>query len=346
MPPQKEEKRPAQAAVPESDPKSEVSGTRDESDNEEEEEAEGAAGASDKKKKKKKKSKKKKAGASEESSNPTSKLSDAQLQQLLALNPALSNEIQGEGSTSSGNHNVVELLRQMNLQEILTGLPSGRSVKDMGAYKFWKTQPVPSFDEEVKEEGPVQVKTVDEVAKQPSPLPDGFEWVTMDLTTEEEMKEVHDLLEGHYVEDDTAMLRFNYSFSILQWYVVTHTLRLKALLLISVLTESNRTGPSRRRAGRRSITSESALPSLGGWLPLSPPSPSACGSARPSSPSLKSTSSSCTRSSGTRGWRRYSLRRSPGAATSTVSGRAFTRAARCCPRLSVPAVTITARWIG
>lgn len=226
MAPKKEEKLPAQAAAPESDPKSQESGARDESDNEEEEEAEGAAGASDKKKKKKKKSKKKKGGASEESSNPTAKLSDAQLQQLLALNPALSNDIQGEGSTSSGSQqNVVELLRQMNLQEILTGLPSGRSVKDMGAYKFWKTQPVPSFDEEVKEEGPVQVKTVEEVPKQPSPLPEGFEWVTMDLTTEEEMKEVHDLLEGHYVEDDTAMLRFNYSFGILKWYVATHALR-------------------------------------------------------------------------------------------------------------------------
>lgn len=227
MPPAKEEKRAAQAATIESEPKSQGSAARDESDNDEEEEgAEGAAGASDKKKKKKKSKSKKKKGAASDggpaAANPAAKLNDAQLQQLLALNPALSNEIKAEGSSAgAGNQNVVELLRQMNLQEILTGLPSGRSVKDMGAYKFWKTQPVPSFDEEVKEEGPVQVKTAEDVAKQPSPLPDGFEWVTMDLTTEEEMKEVHDLLEGHYVEDDTAMLRFNYSFSILKWYVET-----------------------------------------------------------------------------------------------------------------------------
>lgn len=218
MPPQKDEKRPAEAAAAESDPKSQAPEV--ESDNEEEE-PEDAAGASDKKKKKKKKSKKKKAGASEEGASDAqqqvgSKLSSAQLQQLLALNPALSNEL-GEGSTSSGNKNVVEMLRRMNLEEILTGLPSGPSVKDMGAFKFWKTQPVPKFDEEVKEEGPMQVKTVDEVAKDPSPLPDGFEWVTMDLTSDEEMTEVHNLLEGHYVEDDTAMLRFNYSLSILQW---------------------------------------------------------------------------------------------------------------------------------
>ena len=222
MPPQKEEKRAAGAAAAESDPKSQDPAPHNDSDNEEEEEeAEGAVAGADKKKKKKKKSKKKKAAASDagpSSAQPTSKLSDAQLQQLLALNPALSNEIKAQGSSSGApNQNVVDLLRQMNLQEILTGLPSGRSVKDMGAYKFWKTQPVPGFDEDVKEEGPVQVKTVDEVAKQPSPLPEGFEWVTMDLESEDEMKEVHDLLEGHYVEDDTAMLRFNYSFGILKW---------------------------------------------------------------------------------------------------------------------------------
>lgn len=218
MAPPKDEKLPAEAAAAESDPKSQAPEV--ESDNEEEE-PEGAAGASDKKKKKKKKSKKKKAGASDEGASDAqqqvgSKLSAAQLQQLLALNPALSNEL-GEGSTTPGNKNVVEMLRRMNLEEILTGLPSGPSVKDMGAFKFWKTQPVPKFDEEVKEEGPMQVKTVDEVAKEPSPLPDGFEWVTMDLTSDEEMTEVHNLLEGHYVEDDTAMLRFNYSLSILNW---------------------------------------------------------------------------------------------------------------------------------
>jgi glycylpeptide N-tetradecanoyltransferase len=39
----------------------------------------------------------------------------------------------------------------------------------------------------------------------------------MNLLDENELTEVHDLLEGHYVEDDTAMLRFNYSLPILRW---------------------------------------------------------------------------------------------------------------------------------
>lgn len=81
----------------------------------------------------------------------------------------------------------------------------------------------------------------DLVKKEPGPLLEGFEWVTMDLTNEGEVSvlvihasifasctvaksifakltEVHDLLMGHYVEDDEAMFRFNYSQSFLDWY--------------------------------------------------------------------------------------------------------------------------------
>jgi hypothetical protein len=41
----------------------------------------------------------------------------------------------------------------------------------------------------------------------------------MDLTREEELKEVFELLDGHYVEDEEAMFRFNYSASFLKWYI-------------------------------------------------------------------------------------------------------------------------------
>lgn len=63
---------------------------------------------------------------------------------------------------------------------------------------------------------------------------EGFEWVTMDLTDDKEVRinkayqedvslmriqleEVYDLLTGHYVEDGEAMFRFNYSSSFLNW---------------------------------------------------------------------------------------------------------------------------------
>ena len=70
--------------------------------------------------------------------------------------------------------------------------------------------------------------------KEPRPLYEGFEWVTMDLTQDkevlkdksytlwyqadfEQLEEVYDLLTGHYVEDDEAMFRFNYSMAFLNW---------------------------------------------------------------------------------------------------------------------------------
>jgi glycylpeptide N-tetradecanoyltransferase len=34
------------------------------------------------------------------------------------------------------------------------------------------------------------------------------------------MKEVYELLNGNYVEDDDAMFRFDYSVNFLKWYVV------------------------------------------------------------------------------------------------------------------------------
>ncbi|KAF2664982.1 N-myristoyl transferase [Microthyrium microscopicum] len=99
----------------------------------------------------------------------------------------------------------------------------GKGQKDMKDYAFWKSQPVPSFDE-VKEqvakakEGPIKEIDKDQVPKEPVPMPDDrFAWVTMDLTKENETKEVYDLLSNHYVEDDEAMFRFNYSENFLHW---------------------------------------------------------------------------------------------------------------------------------
>jgi len=182
----------------------------------------GASGSS--KKKRKKRSKKKKATPSDATDATMAalkksfkNLTDEQLQELLKMNPALAGELKDGGATT--DKELADKLRKMNIQEVMAGLSSsGRNVKDMGAYKFWKTQPVPKFGDDVQQkEGPLQIKKLEDVPENPDPLPDGFEWVTMNLLDDKELMEVHDLLEGHYVEDDTAMLRFNYSLSILRW---------------------------------------------------------------------------------------------------------------------------------
>jgi glycylpeptide N-tetradecanoyltransferase len=187
-----------------------------------------ASGPTSKKKKSKRKKIKAALGVSEKSEdsvkealqNAVSGLSKAQLTELLSMNPALARELGAGPGGDLSDAKVSEAFEKLSLQDIMAGLASsGKNVKDMASYKFWQTQPVPKFGEtkELIEEGPFKIVDPEKVPKQPSPLPDGFEWVTMDITQEDELKEVYDLLNGHYVEDDAAMFRFNYSVSFLRW---------------------------------------------------------------------------------------------------------------------------------
>jgi glycylpeptide N-tetradecanoyltransferase len=201
-----------------------------EDDHEESKTAEDTPGskATGKKKKSKRKKIKTALGGSSGSSEDTTKedltkavagLSKSQVQQLLALNPALAQQIGAADGDLSGKQ-AAEAVRKLNLEDIMTGLASsGKNVKEMGAYKFWQTQPVPKFGESSKviEEGPFKIVDPEQVPKEPGPLVDGFEWVTMDMTSDDILQEVFDLLYGHYVEDDEAMFRFNYSKSFLRW---------------------------------------------------------------------------------------------------------------------------------
>jgi glycylpeptide N-tetradecanoyltransferase len=147
-------------------------------------------------------------------------LSLDQMNKLLESNPALRNELLEK---SKGKGNMEELMRKLNINEMMTGLaPQGKNVKDMASHAFWKTQPVPSFEEmatskEKIEEGPIKEIDIEKVDKNPSPMYPGFEWVTMDLEDEKELEEVYELLTNHYVEDNEAMFRFRYSPSFLNW---------------------------------------------------------------------------------------------------------------------------------
>ncbi|KAI5778522.1 acyl-CoA N-acyltransferase [Geopyxis carbonaria] len=142
-------------------------------------------------------------------------ISTGMVNELLKNNPSLAGEMQG-----MEREKMEEMVRRMRLEEILTGMaPGGKNTKDMASYKFWATQPVARFDEEeaTKPDGPVRLKNPEVVAPEGAPLLEGFEWVTMDLNDEAQMQEVYQLLLGHYVEDQEAMFRFNYSASFLDW---------------------------------------------------------------------------------------------------------------------------------
>jgi glycylpeptide N-tetradecanoyltransferase len=222
-------------AVEEATSKSQPPTAQVESDNEDaaENPAEGsttAPGTSSKKKKsKRKRIKNALTGKSSEPSASSSKdevskaigsLSKQQVAEFLKLNPALAQQVTDSLPSGSTDKDAADAMKKLSLEEILTGLAqNGKNVKDMASYKFWQTQPVPKFGEsaEVIEEGPFKIVDPEQVPKQPGPLVDGFEWVTVDITNDEEVTEVFQLLYGHYVEDDEAMFRFNYSKSFLRW---------------------------------------------------------------------------------------------------------------------------------
>ncbi|POS85872.1 N-myristoyl transferase, partial [Erysiphe pulchra] len=157
-------------------------------------------------------------------SKVVSSLSKQQVEELLRLNPALSQQLNVEEGASLVPEKIQEALKQLKLEDIMTGLAStGKNVKDMASYKFWGTQPVPKFgtSEKIVEEGPFKIIDPEQVPKEPGPLVDGFDWVTMDLTDDKEIEELFTLLYGHYVEDDSSLFRFNYSKSFLKWALMS-----------------------------------------------------------------------------------------------------------------------------
>lgn len=98
-------------------------------------------------------------------------------------------------------------------------LPSKRNGKNPKDYKFWNTQPVPQLDETKSldtsgstTDGPTMfVAACDKLAQADQErLIEGFEWCEVDVTHEQTLKELHDLLYNHYVEDDEGSFRLNY----------------------------------------------------------------------------------------------------------------------------------------
>ena len=153
-------------------------------------------------------------GDSSSSSKPASKLTSGMVEQLLDMNPSLKSEVQG-----LSKEDAADKIKKLDVADLLTGMTvNGKNQKDMASYKFWSTQPVARFDEASKtEEGPIKIIDAENVPKEPRALYEGFEWVTMNLEDDKEMAEVYELLYGHYVEDDEAMFRFNYSQAFLNW---------------------------------------------------------------------------------------------------------------------------------
>jgi len=109
---------------------------------------------------------------------------------------------------------LAQLINQLSLRQSI----NDKNQEEKENFKFWKTQPVPALDEEVKEDGPIEADTpYDQIKKEPYSLPDSFTWCNVNIDDEKELTELYTLLTENYVEDDDALFRFDYSAEFLKW---------------------------------------------------------------------------------------------------------------------------------
>ena len=108
-----------------------------------------------------------------------------------------------------------------NLARLLSMLQSGAEDAPPAPHehKFWKTQPVkqPGDKSELPMGAIEPNKPPENVRSEPYALPSDFEFVTVNMDRDEELKEVYDLLTHHYVEDGEATMRFKYRPDFLRW---------------------------------------------------------------------------------------------------------------------------------
>ncbi|KAI7867525.1 acyl-CoA N-acyltransferase [Spinellus fusiger] len=125
-------------------------------------------------------------------------------------------DIKGKGKDPMTSQKEADM--RAHLQTMIQNLALMEQSKEKTEHKFWSTQPVPKHDEVVTENGPIDPATpMDQISKEPSPLPKEFEWCLVDMTQEKELKELYELLTMNYVEDDDAEFRFDYSAELLRW---------------------------------------------------------------------------------------------------------------------------------
>lgn len=128
------------------------------------------------------------------------------------------------GSMTMNNSNInssMSLMPESKLKDLLSALalvPGNKKPKSTDDHKFWSTQPVPRTDEVIDENGEIEPdKPISEIRAVPYDLSSQFEWSTIDINDDVQIKEVYELLCLNYVEDDDAMFRFDYSAEFLKW---------------------------------------------------------------------------------------------------------------------------------
>jgi glycylpeptide N-tetradecanoyltransferase len=140
-----------------------------------------------------------------------------------------------ESPSSAATQEPPKPVHVQNIQSLLQQLGMSQGSKQEGKapedYKFWNTQPVPKFKEpnllqttdasngEALPEGAILPDKVCRASAkaEPEKLLDGFEWCLVDVDDKNELQELFELLDNHYVEDTEGSFRFKYSPGFLEW---------------------------------------------------------------------------------------------------------------------------------
>lgn len=126
------------------------------------------------------------------------------------------NKKKGAGGKGDEQDDSVKEEVGMKTAEITEILKNHQEEAMRNKWKFWSTQPVPKIGDKIVETGKIE-EDKDKVKEDCYSLPSGFEWDTLDLTDDAQLKEVYELLTENYVEDEDNMFRFDYSAGFLKW---------------------------------------------------------------------------------------------------------------------------------
>jgi hypothetical protein len=161
-----------------------------------------------------------------------------------------------DASTHNGMAEIIDLLRRQDMRAAesqdfaaaASNADGGASTSDKPKHAFWDTQPMPhdrfaalqtaagsktsqtaaaitnaakcmtDLSSSSNLHAPIEAnKPKEELRQTPYNMPAGFEWTELDVMNEEDRMAIYQLLRDNYVEDDSAMFRFDYSPEFLIW---------------------------------------------------------------------------------------------------------------------------------
>jgi glycylpeptide N-tetradecanoyltransferase len=82
---------------------------------------------------------------------------------------------------------------------------------------FWDSQPVSKNLNNFKI---INDLSIDQIQKEPYPLPENFYWYTPDLNNQKDLEEIYNFLYENYAEDITNTFRLHYSQNLLKWLLL------------------------------------------------------------------------------------------------------------------------------